>query len=95
MFLGKLPTYPSPNLSFSPKREVSVTVRFGEGKVGSFPETYIGPKVIYSLSALLTEITWRIEDWNSPVIFVVRTLTYAVLPCWSKNEFKTYFVSNL
>ena len=91
MFLGKLPTYPFPNLTFCPKREVSVTVRFGEGKVGSFPETYIGPNVIYSLSALLTEIIWRIEGWNSPVIFAVRTLIYAVLPRWSKNEFKTYF----
>ena len=31
MFLGKLATYPSPNLTFWPKREVSVNVRFGEG----------------------------------------------------------------
>ena len=28
---GKLPTYPSPNLTFCPKREVSVNVRFGDG----------------------------------------------------------------
>ena len=27
---GKLPTYPSPNQTFCPKREVSVNVRFGE-----------------------------------------------------------------
>ena len=40
---GKLPTYPSPNVIFCPKQEVSVNVRFGEGWVGSFPETYIDP----------------------------------------------------
>ena len=28
---GKLATYPSPNLTFCPKREVSVNFRFGEG----------------------------------------------------------------
>ena len=28
---GKLPTYPFPNLTFCPKKEVSVYVRFGEG----------------------------------------------------------------
>ena len=31
----KLPTHPSPNLTFCQKREVSVNVRFGEGWVGS------------------------------------------------------------
>ena len=41
---GKLPTYPCPNLTFCPKRELSVNVRFGEGQVGSFPETYIDPQ---------------------------------------------------
>ena len=40
---GKLPTYPSPNLTFFPKREVRVDVRFGKGWVSSFPETYIDP----------------------------------------------------
>ena len=40
----ELPTFPSPNLIFCPKREVSVNVRFGEGWVGSFSETYIDPK---------------------------------------------------
>ena len=28
---GRLPTYPSPNLKFYPKQEVSVNVRFKEG----------------------------------------------------------------
>ena len=38
---GKLPTYPSPNPTFCPKREVSVNVGLWEGfQVGSFPETY-------------------------------------------------------
>ena len=40
---GKLPTYPSPNVTLCPKREVSVNVRIGEGWEGSFPETYIDP----------------------------------------------------
>ena len=35
---GKLPTYPSPTPTFSPKREVDVNVGLGEGEVGSFPE---------------------------------------------------------
>ena len=38
---GKLPTYPSPNLTFCPKREVNVNVSFGDGWVGSFAETFI------------------------------------------------------
>ena len=38
--VGKLPTYPSPKPTFCPKWEVSVNVGLGEGKVGSFPETY-------------------------------------------------------
>lgn len=29
----KLPSYPTPNLTFCPKREVSVNVRLGEGQV--------------------------------------------------------------
>ena len=29
---GKLPTYPSPNLTFWPKQKVSVNVRFGRGR---------------------------------------------------------------
>ena len=28
---GKLPTFPSPNLTFCPEQEVSANVRFGEG----------------------------------------------------------------
>ena len=32
-----------PNLKFCPKREVSANVRFREGWVGSFPETYTDP----------------------------------------------------
>ena len=39
----KLPTYPSPNRTFCPNREVSFNVMFGQGQVGSFPETYIDP----------------------------------------------------
>ena len=39
LFAIRLPTYPSPNLKFCPKREVSVNVRFGEGQVGSFQES--------------------------------------------------------
>ena len=37
---GKLATYPSPKPLFYPKWEASVNVGLGEGKVGSFPETY-------------------------------------------------------
>ena len=37
---GKLPTYPFPKATFCPKCEVSVNVGVGEGRVGSFPETY-------------------------------------------------------
>ena len=44
---GKLPTYPSPNLTFCLKREVSVNVRFLEGSVCSFPETYIDPIYLF------------------------------------------------
>ena len=36
-------TYPSSKPTFCPKREVSVYVGLGEGKVGSFPETYNDP----------------------------------------------------
>ena len=36
---GKLPTYPCPNLTFCPKKEVSFNVKFiGDEWVGSFPE---------------------------------------------------------
>ena len=38
--VGKLPTYPFPKPTFCPKWEASVNVGLGEGKVGSFPETY-------------------------------------------------------
>ena len=41
--LRLLPIYPSQNLTFCPKREVSVNVRFEKGQVDSFPETYIDP----------------------------------------------------
>ena len=40
----KLAAYPSPNLTFCPKKEVSANVRLGEGWVGSFPEAIIDPK---------------------------------------------------
>ena len=39
----KLPTHPSPKPKFCPKWEVSISLGLGEGKVGSFPETYIYP----------------------------------------------------
>ena len=42
--LGKLPTYPSPNLTFCPKKKFIVNIRLGEGKVGSFPITTIDPQ---------------------------------------------------
>ena len=35
---------PSQNLTFSPKKEVSVNVKLGEGWVGSFPKTTIDPE---------------------------------------------------
>ena len=38
--VGKQRTYLSPKPTFCPKWEVSVNVGLGEGKVGSFPETY-------------------------------------------------------
>ena len=41
---GKLPAYPSPKPTFCPKWEVIVNVGLGEGRVGSFPETYYNPK---------------------------------------------------
>ena len=40
---GKLPTYPSPNLTFTLTSCFGQNVRFGEGYVDSFPETYIDP----------------------------------------------------
>ena len=40
---GKLPTYPSPNLTLTITSHFKQNVRFGEGKVGSFPETCIDP----------------------------------------------------
>ena len=43
----KLPTYPSPNLTFCPKKEVSVNVRLGERQVDSFPETIIDPEFVF------------------------------------------------
>ena len=42
---GKLPTYPSPNLTLTLTSRFGQNVRFGEGWVGSFPETYIDPKI--------------------------------------------------
>ena len=57
---GKLPTYPSPNLTFCPKRELSVNVRFGEGKVGSFPETYTDPNCFLMLSRMsVSGVSWK------------------------------------
>ena len=46
---GKLPTYPSPNLTLNLTSHFGRNVRFEEGKVGSFPETYIDPKMLYIL----------------------------------------------
>ena len=40
---GKLSTYPSPNLTLTLTSRFGQNARFGEGKVGSFPETYIEP----------------------------------------------------
>ena len=41
---GKLPTYPSPNLTLILSSRFGQNVRLGEGWVGNFPETYIDPK---------------------------------------------------
>ena len=46
---GKLPTYPSPNLTLTLTSLFGQNVRlFGEGKVDSFPETYIDLKGVNS-----------------------------------------------
>ena len=46
----KLPAYPSPKPTFCPKWEVIVNVGLGEGRVGSFPETYYNPKCCYAVT---------------------------------------------
>ena len=42
---AELPTYPSLDLdlTFCPRRQLRINVRFGEGWVGSSPEKYIDP----------------------------------------------------
>ena len=42
---GKLPTNPSPKLTFCPKREVSLSAGLGEGQVSSFLDTYTWARV--------------------------------------------------
>ena len=60
---GKLPTFPSPNLIFCPKKEVSVNVRLGEGYVGSSPETPIDPQIFSNeRSALLVQFQPYTKD---------------------------------
>ena len=44
VFSGKLPTYPSRNLTLTLTSFFGQNVRFGEGEVGSFSETIMDPK---------------------------------------------------
>ena len=43
VYSGKLPTYPSPNLTLTLSYRFGQNVRFGEGWVASFLETFIDP----------------------------------------------------
>ena len=47
MFLGNCPPTPPQNLTFTLPPRLGQNVRFGEGWVGSFPETYIDPSTFY------------------------------------------------
>ena len=49
---GKLPTYPSPNLTLTLSFRLGKNVKFGEGWVGSFQETYIDPVLQQTLHKL-------------------------------------------
>ena len=95
MFLGKLRTYPFPNLTFCPKREVSVNVRFGEGWVGSFQKHTLiralhpSPILSRQRTSLIILIVFDLLIWIAFLFAIV------YIPCNLESDFWSYIICKL
>ena len=78
---GKLPTYPSPKPTFSPKREVSVNVGLGKGQVGSLTSSTVSDGSIkyttFLVHVLPTFAHIHLVDCFFFFFFFNQPLTYA------------------